>query len=322
MKYKKYYTGYLADSYEIDINCDYKGKNFSIIFEETQKCDNIKKHIYDPETKKSTISNTKEVVILTANEINAYDVSKLIFSSITLIIGALNPFKHAASEPLLKEEFELLQNNSHYKDYYSVNCSNIPKACQIACKSSFRKATKYSLIKYFLACKLHCNNFIDLDPSHSEYISLKNYGIDDHIRIGYSIVILYSILEELSIEIRASNNNPSTIKNKWNMKVKNNLEKRLKSIGIDISELIPWNYRSTPTNIERNKKPLKRFQSKWSAYDVRDCFIEIADAIRIISWIRSKIVSHKLHKDIESISIYDCANANNLCREILLQLLD
>ena len=148
-----------------------------------------------------------------------------------------------------------------------------------------------------------------------------NYSIFDNVRIGYAIVVFYSVIEELGLEIRASEKKPSIIHGQWNQIVKDDLEKRLVTSKININDPIVWHLRGTPTKIEKEKKPLKTIKSDYSKYDVRDVYIEISDGIRILSWIRSKIVSHKLNNNIKSISIYDVANANFLCRRILLETL-
>jgi len=323
-KYKKYFTGYLANNYEIDTNYNYLGKNFIIEFANTansSKC-SINTTYYNKKNEKKISHGCKEIIIYAKNDHDAFEVSKLIYAAFTLLSANLGIVGQFASEPVIEENYnENIKSFSGRKDFYILSTNDLGYACKIACKVTYKKKLKLALIKYYLACSLHSNQIIDLDPHHSENVYLMNYSIFDNVRIGYAIVVFYSVIEELGLEIRASEKKPSIIHGQWNQIVKDDLEKRLVTSKININDPIVWHLRGTPTKIEKEKKPLKTIKSDYSKYDVRDVYIEISDGIRILSWIRSKIVSHKLNNNIKSISIYDVANANFLCRRILLETL-
>ena len=300
---KKYYTGYICFEEEVRKPL-LKGKGFQLTFEKTKNNENQ--------------PNTKEVIIHAASIGMAKDVSALIYSAITLLHSCMPAFTDDPSEPTEDED-----RSAHYREgnVYTFSMQGIVSACQIACKASALKANQYALLKYLLACKLHSNEPIDIDPIHSQYHPLNHYRKIDHVRIGYAIVLFYSVLEEIGLEIKASSKKPSLINNKWNEEVKAELNERLRRNNINLKEKILWNMRSKPTSIEKRKPPINKEKANWAKYDTRDSFIEICDAIRITSWIRSTIVSHKLDQSIDSISIYDVANANQLARQILLDML-
>jgi hypothetical protein len=197
-------------------------------------------------------------------------------------------------------------------------------ACKIACKASYRRACSYSLFKYRLGISLFPIAPIDLDPSHSGYYPLSSFPLD-HVSLAYAIIAFYSVIEELGLEVRASNKKPSFINGHWNPVVRVDLESRLKKFGINIKETFDWILRSTPTKIERNlskdKKLKKDTKSVWSRRRVRDVEIDVPDAILLVSNLRSKISSHKFDKSVSSISIYDVSNANFLARRLLLERL-
>lgn len=46
--------------------------------------------------------------------------------------------------------------------------------------------------------------------------------------MAQAIIIFYSVIEELGLEIRANRDNPSFINGRWNPVIKNELENRLK----------------------------------------------------------------------------------------------
>lgn len=303
-KYNKYYTGYIPFPYQIEKPLPYVGKYFNIEFDKPhsrRNCD------YE-----------YELVILTKDIRNALNTSNMIYAAIDLLNGE-GPFyseNHPIIIPAIKE-----------KDYdfkFQVgsileNCGDIPKAAKIASKCSFRKYLVFALLKYQLGCNLFPNSIMDIESP--EYKPLYYYRIQDQIRLGYAIIAFYSVIEELGLEIRASSKNPSMIKGKWNPIVKNELEDRLEKSGIDINELFDWNLRSTPTKIEKLKKPDLLKKSPWAFLTRRDSQIKITDAIVTISWIRSKIAAHRLNDAISSISIYDASNASLLARRLLLEKL-
>jgi hypothetical protein len=54
-------------------------------------------------------------------------------------------------------------------------------------------------------------------------------------------------------------------------------------------------------------------------FDVKDMEIKIVNAIKEISYLRSKVVSHKFSSSIQELTIYDVKNAQILSRYLLLQ---
>ncbi len=95
-------------------------------------------------------------------------------------------------------------------------------------------------------------------------------------------------------------------------------------LGIDIDNPISWNFRSTSSRIERLKRPPIVSKATWTGGPIRDSDIALIDAVNQISFIRSKIASHRMSRENDatsSISIYDVANANLLARRLLLERL-
>jgi hypothetical protein len=179
--------------------------------------------------------------------------------------------------------------------------SGIYRASVIAAKSSFKKIHVYSLSKYLFACSQHSNYIIDLDPFHTEYQKLTKKPLD-HLRYSYAILAMYSIIEELGLEIRATEKVPSKLKGEWNPVVKYDLENRLKKSKINLNKRAVWNLRSRPTKIHQRDKLQLQGKASWSSYSIRDSEIEIIDAIAYSSWLRS--------------------NVNFLARQLLLDILE
>jgi len=321
---KKYYSGYTTLGWNNKYGePPYKGKYFTIDFD-TPRDNRIMTftRMQDSEGNDIRIKG-KEAIILTKNIENAIKVSELINASFTLVEGAnLLMDERPSTIPFSKEEQKDTPIEEICRGTYGSPETLL--ACKIASKASFRKAYCYALFKYRLGCSLFQVHPIDFDPAHSWYNKLSLFP-SDCARLAYAIMLFYSVIEELELEIRASKENPSLINGEWNPKVKEDLETRLKKYGINITEPISWNLRSTPTKIERKLRQEKRLnpikKSSWARGYVRDSEIELVNAILLISNLRSTISAHKFGKLVNSISIYDVSNANFLARRLLLETL-
>lgn len=190
----------------------------------------------------------------------------------------------------------------------------------IATKASFRLNLQRAIFKYKLACDIHSNEMMQFDPNN-EHTRVDEAFDDDKLRFGYTILILYSVIEELGLGIKASNQKPSFINGKWNPVVLDDLVVRWGRIGFEKDERIAWIRRYKPTRIERGKQVKISDQLPWSFGPIRDGLISLYDAIAIMSWIRSRVVAHKVSDIYRSLSIHDVANANYLVRELLWKLL-
>ena len=296
--FQKFRTGAVCWSNELPEYKIINGKYFKYYFE---------KHLYEG------FGNDKfELVIESSTENKAQQAYELFIAALTLINGHL-VYSINELPSVLSYKLDELNNplHFHYKN----------RAALLASKASFKKIHSISLYKYLFACTQHSNFIIHLDPFHTDYQKLTKNPLD-HLRYSFAIFSLYSIIEELGIEIRASHTKPSKIKGSWNPTIKNDLEKRLIKSKVKISKMAYWNLRSSPTKVHPKDKLQLAGKASWAKYSIRDSRIEIIDAISYLSWLRSKIIAHKLNDGYLSISFYDVANANFLIRQILLDILE
>lgn len=316
--YKKYHSGYISSDYTHFNSPPFNGKNFILSYGP---------HIdsYGAIEEGAEILG-REIIIAAANEERAMNVSKLILSSIILLdsyilmdpdIPGIKPvYKNNINEDKFIED----RIGEYHRD-------NFPLACLISCKASYRRGYYYALLKYKIGCELFSIPTIDLDPQQSPYYKTPPF-IENRIRMAQAIILFYSVVEELGLEIRANRDNPSFINGRWNPVIKNELENRLKRGSIDIDEEFYWHLRSTPTKIEKYLKNQRKMnlldKALWAYGYTRDSKIKIVDAILLVSWMRSYIASHRISKSselIKSLSIYDVDNANCLARRLLLERL-
>jgi len=196
----------------------------------------------------------------------------------------------------------------------------IPLACRLAAKASFRKKYQYCLAKYHLATRLCSVPFVDLDPHHAPHFPVSSLP-EDHVLASTSIILSYSIIEELGFDVRANRKRPSLIKGKWNPAVRCNLESRLSESRIRTNEPFLWLQRGAPTRIARTRRIPTLASAPWAYAHVRDKEVSLCDAIAYASWLRSRIASHKLGPLAGSLSMYDVTSVRHLARRLLLETL-
>lgn len=263
-----------------------------------------------------------ELIIEAKNKYKAQEAFQLFLSALTLLEASCLYFINEIPSVKSYNLGDLFgAERPHAAKTICFSQSGIYKAAKIAARASFRKAHTISLYKYLFGCSQHSNYVMQLDPSHNDYEKLSRNPLD-HLRFSYAILVFYSIIEQLGLEIRATSENPSKLNGIWNPAVKQNLETRLKNSKINLSRTAVWNLRSRPTKIHRSEKLKLLKKTSWARNYVRDSEIEIVDAIAHTSWLRSKVLAHKLHDSFLSISIYDVANVNFLIRQLLLNILD
>ncbi len=262
----------------------------------------------------------REAIIYAHNFSSAQNVLRLINNAILL----------STAEPLLAEgEIVMPKNKNERAEIFSedylgplpetIHTSGFPVACMIAAKASRRRSDKYALTKFGFASRLHSIFRVDIDPScATEHLGVSPFA-SNHVRYAYSIIASYSTIEEVGLEIRASTDNPSMIKGEWNPRVLNDIEQRLKRAGVNPKEKFPWDLRGKPTRIEESRQLPSKGKCSWAKGPyVRDCELEIVDAINVASFLRSKISSHKMSPIVSSLTSYDVQNVRMLARRLLL----
>lgn len=289
------------------------GRWWQIHLEPNSSC-NI---VYSP-----NLDPANEIVIYTHSEARAQYIANLIMAAHSLYTGELmttepiKVFQKRARTPNEIEEQLLAGSTGH------LGISNLPVSCLIASKASQRLAYQYAIFKYQLSCNAVPLSPRELDPA-ADWMpgTVISSSPQDHVYFAYAIITSYSVLEELSIEIRTSEQRPSKLNGIWNPLVKEDLNQRLSRAGINPSEHIVWTLRETPTKIERAREPILVQKAEWADSKVRDGYIDMFEAIAYASWLRSQVSAHRLREITRSLTIYDVTNIQHLARYCLLQAL-
>tara|TARA_A100000171_G_C2102152_1_gene130292 strand:- start:90 stop:1124 length:1035 start_codon:yes stop_codon:yes gene_type:complete len=213
------------------------------------------------------------------------------------------------------------ENPKYFHKIHSVGFG-----CQILEKIIENKECSYALEKYKVSLELHSFNPSSADPIYGQVFDHYSHQKQTHTRSAFAIISAFSVIEELGLEIRSSAKNPRFLEpenGKWNPKVLNNIEERLKKIGIEANATFDWVFRGEQTEVEKDFKPYFGYDSQWINYgnNVRDKTLSFPEAIHNSSYLRNFIASHKFKELTEFISPYDVFNVQCLARKLIIESL-
>jgi hypothetical protein len=197
---------------------------------------------------------------------------------------------------------------------------SVLRACSLAAKAARQREHQYALAILHRSMSLHSNNPMQLDPGSARHVRL-SVNPADHVRFAYAVVTSYAVIEQLGLEVRASQQNPSFINGAWNPPVKADLERRLTKAGVNLDDSAVWHLRGPRTRVEKARGVRALRRANWAWGPVRDIEVDVVDAIAGVSWLRSKVSAHRIGDLARSLSIYDVANAQYLARRLFLEVL-
>jgi hypothetical protein len=193
-------------------------------------------------------------------------------------------------------------------------------AAAIAAKATRGRGLKFGVVKYWLSLRTCSVPAIEHHPLYGERFTVERDPFN-YTMMAQAIVAAYSAIEELGVEIRASEKNPSKIDGEWNPRVLQDLRTRLRQAGIDEGRPLVWHLRNSPTRIERRHAPPRGKRASWARYAVRDREVRLVDAIHYAGLLRSRVSSHRIHELTRSLTMHDVANVQHLARRLLLESL-
>lgn len=197
-------------------------------------------------------------------------------------------------------------------------------ACLLVQKCYKNQSYKNALCKYHVAHETYALHPMDLDPIYEPINT--NMVLTENIRIAYVVIVCYSILEELGLQIITKrlecgqNESSVTADGKaWNSEVLGRLKNALVSNGIDPDTNIMWLSRNGLPRPFKHKVVDTSNPCKWNdGAALKDFNIKITDAILELSHMRSHLASHGVGDRVLKLTVYDAENAFHLARMLLL----
>jgi hypothetical protein len=311
----RYLTGLVTTDYWRSQRFPYKSRDWRLEFTET---DVSRNHREERLNLKHKPIIGKEVLINARTEVVAQRAAFLLQGSLDLLDGHSIFSQMGGTLEILDAKRASSADRKHRA---SRSQSNIPLACKVAARIGTKRRWIYSLSKLWLSYQNISIAGVDLDPTHSENIP-KSTHPRDHVAYANAIQLAYAAIEELGLEIRANADKPSTLNGKWNPPVKEDLESRLCAGGVNLDDPFYWNLRGPKTILDNRYPPRITSLAPWARHQVRDGVLEVADAIAHVSWLRSKVATHRLkYEFVKVLSVYEVANSQHLASRLLLESL-
>lgn len=200
----------------------------------------------------------------------------------------------------------------------SVGTYGYAVAAALAAKISHRRCWVSALTKYWVSLKTCSVRRIEHHPQYGDQFTVERDPFK-HALMAQAVVSAYSAVEELNLEVKATQQQPSKIAGTWNPPVLENLLARLSDAGINADKPLVWLRRNPPTRIERKHAPPVGKRPAWAVYHIRDRLVPIADAIHYAGLLRSRVSAHRMHSLTRSLTVHDVINVQHVARRLLLE---
>lgn len=233
-------------------------------------------------------------------------------------------FDPYCANPLDASELTLVEPRlrARVEQQKTICADGFEHACRLAAKASKDKSAQYALLKLLFSysdCSFH---HMELHPSKGTGGLTQSYSVSDHVLWARAIVGAFSAIEELGLDVRACNKEPSLLEGKWNPKVLEDLRRRLQESQIDPDGTLIWAVRGSRRILAC--KAADRFlvmdRAPWAKGPVvRDVSVNLVDAINVASWLRSNVSAHRNTMFRRRLSPIDVHNVQAIARRLLLE---
>jgi hypothetical protein len=186
-------------------------------------------------------------------------------------------------------------------------------AAMLARTASGNRRFAYAIALYAISCHNHVNQPMELDPANYPYRA-RSETHRDHARFAYAIIAAYAAIEQLKLTPEKD----SFENRAWKPEKRQALEAKLRHAGVDLTEHLLWHVRGGKTRLEIDRPPKIVKMCPWSYAQIRDCEVEIVDAIADIRALRSHVAAHDLKSQAKNLSVHDVANAQFVARRLIL----
>lgn len=252
----------------------------------------------------------QEIVIRAASMSRAEAALSLFVDALELLSG---PWKvHPRLVPHDDVERKISGQFSVH-DSVGFSTSNFDIAALLAARASRNKRFSYALALYSVSAHNHVNDPMEFEPANFPYKS-RSQTHRDQVRFAYAIIASYAVVEQLKLVPEKD----SFDRGLWREDKRKILEQKLTDAGVDISKLVMWHVRGGKTRLELNRPPKIVKMCSWAHWQLRDCEIEMVDAIADLRALRSQVAAHDIKNQAKNLSVHDVANAQSVARQLIL----
>jgi len=198
----------------------------------------------------------------------------------------------------------------------------LPIAIKVAANAWNDRSTIYAIHKLSKSFEEESITWWSAAPRYGEIFAKSSDLYRSHVGTATAINLAFSGIEELQLQLKSSPQNQrwSDISSaEWNPVVLKDIEKRLRSSGIDPADRLNWIVRGEETEAEAEITPSLGVPTDYSdGQVVRDTELTIPEALHVCSYIRSFMTAHRLSSAAPWLGPYEVHNAQSLLRRLIL----
>lgn len=311
-KTRVYYTGLVPLPGE-ELQKEVRGRGWSMKMGlRPDKC----RHDYSPERRSHDYDRRAEIVICAGDFFRAEAALALFIDSLRVLSGPpIWEVWDVDLRPIPEDDHERNELRAMLGGGTMMSQAGaFDLAALLAKTASGNRRFAYAIALCAISCQCHANFPMDLDPGNYPYRARSEIH-RDHVRFAYAIIAAYAVIEQLKLTPE-----PDSFANRaWKPEKRQALEAKLRRAGVDLTETVPWHLRGGKTRLEIDRPPKIVKMCPWSYGQIRDCEVEIVDAIADVRALRSHVAAHDLKHEGKNLSVHDVANAQFVARRLILE---
>lgn len=263
-------------------------------------------------------SPAKEIIIECDDKDTADNLRNLLEIGILLAYPSPSESPNELTTTEVSEHSAWMMKDESLSRRFSFH-ENALFACNVAKRAWTTTNVVYAMEKYRMSLSIDSFTPHSASPMYGQVFMNERDDYRYHVNAGYAIVVAFSVLEELGLEIRSSAQKPRFKDDDWNDAVYDDVATRLGNAGIDPEEEFTWIMRGSPTDLQADAWQHLRTVDQFSdSGEVRDVDITIVEALHIASVIRNFIFAHRFGEVAKAVSPYDVHNMQLLARRLIL----
>lgn len=266
-----------------------------------------------------------QLIKIIGEQTTASNITQLIYAAHNVIecdpstrLGMLAPFELPED---ITEQASIFQNVFQTEGYFEkfTYQPNLSVAIALAAEAWSDMRLVYAIHK--LSQSLECKSITwwSALPRHGQVFEKYSEFHSIHVNTASSINLAFSAIEELNLQVLSSLKDKRFMDGDWNPAVLKKTNAKLKEVGIEPDQPVPWIQRGNKTLAEEAIKPKLGKLEKYSDGElVRDRELSLADALHYCSYLRNFMTTHALSSEAQFLGPYEVHNVQSVARRLIL----
>lgn len=228
-------------------------------------------------------------------------------------------FELSDDEADRQKTFENVFRSDGFFQWFTYR-DTLPIAIAIAAEAWRDRNLVYAIHKLAHSYETESVTPWSMHPRYKQAFQKHSADFSSHVGTSGAINLAYSAIQEIDLDVKASEKKPRSIGQEtfvWNPAVLEPFKERLRNAGIDPEIKIDWVTRGDQTEVDIYQM-LDCPSDHSNGVDVRDRQISLPDAINFCEYLRNTMTSHAFSSDTPRLGPYEVYNAQQVTRLLIL----